>query len=129
MAEKKVKSIGVSAIRAVPLVTKVVRKGEPVPDIDDLPVANLPAYKAVINKDVDTHQTIADRLDLMCESLGGARHYRKVDDNTGEVSLSVKTTDETVLTGKGASTAEAFNKLLEKVQRFMGSGLNKPEAK
>lgn len=129
MVEKKVKSVGVAAIRAVPLVTKVIKKGEPVPDIDDLPVADLPAYKAVINRDVDTHQTIADRLDLMCESLGGARHYRKVDDNTGEVSLSVKTTDGTVLAGKGASTGEAFNKLLEKVQRFTDAGLNKPEAK
>lgn len=116
-----------TAIQAAPLGVTVIKKGEPTPAASDLPVEGVPAYGREL-KDPKDHQTVADRLDYLCAALGGAHYYRQPLDN-GQVQLSVKLPDGTVLAGVDDNTAAAFNQLLDKVQRFMSAGLHKQEGK
>lgn len=118
--QKKKSTTGLSAVQAVPIGIKVIKKGEPIPEPEDLPVKDMPAYETII-KEPEDHQTIADKLDYLCDQLG-AKHYRELvqldSGETGDVILKLKLEDGTVLAGKGATTAEAFNALLPKVQLF-----------
>lgn len=121
---KKQTNVGISAVAAAPVGIKVIKKGDPIPDIDDRPVEGVDAYGWEI-KEPEDHQSIADRLDYLCTKLD-ARHYRELeqlqdkDGNrvTGDVILKLKLPDGTVLGGKGPTTAHAFNELLKKVQVF-----------
>ncbi len=102
-----------AGLAAMPVGVQIVRSGERVPDPSDAPVEGVDQYDREI-KAVEDHQTVADKLDYLCDALGGARHYRKVDGN--DVILYVKMQDETQYGGRGPTTVEAFNQLLEKIQ-------------
>lgn len=110
-----------NAIQAAPIGVEKIKKGEVAPDPSDLPVADMPTYDRELKEPKD-HQTIADRLDYLCDALGDARHYREFAED-GNVILKVKLQDGTMLGGKGKDTLHAFNQLLEKVQRFFNAGL------
>ena len=122
---RRLNTHSLNKLQAHPVGVQVVRKGEAAPEPLDEPVEGAPAYTNPI-KDPKDHQTIQDRLDYLCDALGGARVYRKPLDN-GEVQLSVKLPDGTSLGGLGTTTAEAFNQLLDRVKRFMAADLHKED--
>lgn len=110
-----------NAIQAAPLGIKVVKRGEIPPDPSDLPVADMPEYFREV-KPPEEHQTIEDRLVALCDALGGAHRYREPLES-GQVKLTVKLADGTVLGGVGDTTTLAFNQLLDKAKRFEAAGL------
>jgi hypothetical protein len=126
MTQQRVDATRLAGIQGVPVGVQVVRAGQESPAPDDVPVEGAPAYERVI-KPPEEHQTIADRLDYLCDVLGGAKHRRTpLQDG---VKLVVELLDGTVLGGRGRTTAEAFNGLLENAQRFFDAGLNEGGAR
>lgn len=121
MTKQTVNTKRLNAIQAAPIGVEKIPKGSITPDPSDLPVDGVPTYELEV-KDPKEHQTIADRLDYLCDALGGARHYREPAED-GQIILKVKLSDGTVLGGKGKDTVHAFNQLLDKTQRFFAAGL------
>jgi hypothetical protein len=109
----------VMALSSVAPGVDVIRAGERAPQPDDRPVEGAPAYENEI-KPPEEQQTVADGLNYLCAALKG-KHRRKVDPGSGEVILSIETFDGDAFGGRGATTRDAYNALLEKVQSHIKS--------
>lgn len=107
------------SMTAAPLVATKVPAGAVVPDASDEPVEGVDAYEHIIIDPKD-HQTIADRVNYLCDALGGAKFSRRPTDKG--VDVFVKLADGiTVIGGHGATTAAAFNDLLENTRVLTGA--------
>lgn len=107
-----------NALQAAPLGVVKVPAGQAAPEPSTLPVPDVPAYANEV-KPPEEHQTVADRLTYLCDILG-ATHSRRISPDDGQTLLAV-TWEGNTLAGKGATTAEAFDALLTKVQAYMAA--------
>ena len=96
---------------------KVIRAGQAVPPPNRAPVPNVAAYEDII-RDPQDQLSVADGLNFLKAAFGPGTWTETTLLPTGERRITLETPAGTQLGGKGLGAREAYNDLLDQIDKF-----------